>query len=60
MVDNSTILTNEGENPRKFAFDYSFWSHDGFEEKDNGLLTPVSNKYADQVYVYNQVGKQVL
>lgn len=60
MKDNQTILYSEGEKKRTFAFDYSFWSHDGFEEKDDGLLVPANEKYADQTYVYNEVGRQVL
>ena len=37
---------NTGEE-RTFTFDYSFWSHDGFEADDNGILVPTSPKYAD-------------
>jgi len=35
--------------PRKFAFDYSYWSHDGFEEREDGYFAPVTPFYADQV-----------
>ena len=40
--------------PRKFNFDFSYWSHDGFKEEANGYMVPDKshangNKYADQV-----------
>lgn len=37
------------EPPRKFTFDYSYWSHDGFEKNDEGYLKPTVPHYADQV-----------
>lgn len=43
-----------------FAFDYSFWSHDDFKEEENGLMVPTSERYADQIHVYKEVGNQVL
>ena len=52
MQGNSTYITDPstpGQEPRKFAFDYSYWSHDGFKERDNGYLEPVEPQYADQV-----------
>jgi hypothetical protein len=30
MKGKQTILLDEFGNPRNFAFDYSFWSHDNF------------------------------
>ena len=38
------------EPPRKFTFDYSYWSHDGFEKNDEGYLQPTVPHYADQVH----------
>ena len=35
--------------PKKFAFDFSYWSHDGYTEGADGYLSPKSPKYADQV-----------
>jgi len=32
---------------RDFVFDYSFWSHDGFENNEEGLSIPLSPRYAD-------------
>lgn len=48
------------EQTRPFTFDYSFWSHDGFDVDDNGICVKTSDKYADQGYVYDCLGKQVL
>ena len=45
---------------RTFTFDYSFWSHDGFREDDNGIFVPTSPKYADQNVVFEALGRQVL
>ncbi len=36
--------------PRKFTFDYSYWSHDGFEKNEEGYLQPAAPNYADQVW----------
>ncbi|RMX42363.1 hypothetical protein pdam_00004872 [Pocillopora damicornis] len=63
MKGQTTYLTNPeepGEEPKKFTFDYSYWSHDGFEEKPNGYLGATNPKYADQMKVYNDLGKGVL
>ena len=52
MKGESTYLTNPeepGEEPKKFTFDYSYWSHDGFEEKPDGYLAASNPQYADQV-----------
>lgn len=57
MKNNQTVIFAEGEKKRSFAFDYSFWSHDNFQEEEDGLLVPKTSKYADQTYVYNEVGK---
>ena len=37
------------EEPKRFAFDFSYWSHDDFNEKSDGYLEPKGSKYADQV-----------
>ena len=55
MEGNTTLLRNPeepDEEPRKFAFDYSYWSHDGFEAKEDGYLAPVKPNYCDQVHNY--------
>ncbi|CDI75167.1 kinesin, putative [Eimeria praecox] len=63
MEGKSTTIENkdDAKNPsRTFAFDYSYWSHDGFEVDDTGYCRPTSAKYADQHRVYQDVGKDVL
>jgi len=42
----TTIIDDDG-NPRDFAFDYSFWSHDGFKLRQDGYAEPDSAKYID-------------
>jgi kinesin family protein 1 len=49
MANNQTTLTNPKTNEeRKFAFDFSYWSHDGFKDV-NGYFQPDGPQYADQV-----------
>ncbi|KAL8429618.1 hypothetical protein ACSSS7_006457 [Eimeria intestinalis] len=63
MEGKSTTITNQADakNPTKtFAFDYSYWSHDGFQVEDSGYCSPLTSKYADQHRVYEDVGKDVL
>lgn len=61
MQNPSTLITDpKTGKDRTFTFDYSFWSHDGFTEEENGLLVPSGPQYDDQVKVYNQLGKEVL
>nr|XP_054748335.1 kinesin-like protein KIF28 isoform X2 [Lytechinus pictus] len=49
------------DEPRSFTFDYSYWSHDGFEEDADGILhgVPGSN-YASQQNVFDDLGQGVL
>lgn len=53
MQGNSTTISDPSApanvEPKKFTFDYSYWSHDGFNETDNGYFEPASSRYADQV-----------
>lgn len=63
MVNNTTTLIDCKSNPpktRDFTFDYSFWSHDGFETLENGYFQPIDEKYADQTKVFELVGKEIL
>lgn len=60
MKNNTTTLVDDEGNERNFTFDFSYWSHDGFAIADDGMLNPTSEKYTDQMGVYNTVGKQVL
>ena len=49
-----------GTEPKKFAFDYSYWSHDDFNERDDGYLEASSARYADQIRVFDDLGRGVL
>ena len=69
MQGPQTILKNprggdaiNKEGVRTFTFDYSFWSHDGFEVNEDGISIPDSptSKYTDQTACYNALGKEVL
>ncbi|XP_041367866.1 kinesin-like protein KIF28P [Gigantopelta aegis] len=51
---------NPGNKPKQFAFDYSYWSHDGFNEEPDGYLKPKDASYADQQKVFDDLGKGVL
>nr|XP_026689383.1 kinesin-like protein KIF28P isoform X2 [Ciona intestinalis] len=62
MVENTTILKDPDKikNDKKFTFDYSYWSHDGYEEQDDGYYAPVDPRYADQRKVFDDLGRGVL
>ncbi|XP_056000812.1 kinesin-like protein KIF28P isoform X2 [Ostrea edulis] len=63
MQGNSTYIKNPEDlkaEPRSFAFDYSYWSHDEFKEDSNGYLQPTGSKYADQRKVFDDLGQGVL
>ncbi|XP_076461788.1 kinesin-like protein KIF28 [Babylonia areolata] len=63
MSGNTTEIKNPEDmnaEPKKFAFDYSYWSHDGFKEEADGYLSPSDAKYADQKKVFNDLGFGVL
>ena len=65
MDGYKTTITNPDDgNTKDFTFDYSFWSHDGYNEQSDGYLKtdPSHNgiTYNDQEYVYNQLGQTVL
>ncbi|XP_069105023.1 kinesin-like protein KIF28P isoform X2 [Argopecten irradians] len=51
---------NMSAEPRRFAFDYSYWSHDQFTENSEGYLEPSGSKYADQKVVFDDLGRGVL
>ena len=50
---------------RRFAFDYSYWSHDGFKVESDGYLSPDPSQpngrmYADQRKVFSDLGLNIL
>lgn len=57
MEKRTTLLFNPNnahEPPKRFTFDYSYWSHDGFVENSDGFCErdpshPNGSIYADQV-----------
>ena len=58
--ENQTRIKDEKGKEKIYTFDHSFWSHDGYETLDDGYLSPIDDKYADQKMIFNTVGKQVL
>ena len=58
-MQNATTLVynpqNVEEEPKKFTFDYSYWSHDGYQQESENSYAqpdpshPHGDKYADQV-----------
>lgn len=62
MVGNTTIIKHpKGEiEPKKFSFDFSYWSHDGFKEDEHGYMHPDDPKYCDQERVFKDLGEGVL
>ena len=57
---NQTIIRDDLGKEKKFTFDHSFWSHDGFRVLEDGYMEPEDDKYADQKIVFDTVGKQIL
>ena len=43
------VMAGKGVEGKRFTFDYSYWSHDCFEEREDGYLAPSTDRYADQV-----------
>lgn len=67
MVGNQTMLKSfeEPDKKRTFAFDYSYWSFDGFKTEDDGYLAPDSShpngsKYCDQKRIFKDLGLGIL
>ena len=52
MQGNTTKIKdpeNPDAQPKSFAFDYSYWSHSGSKEREDGYLEPADDRYVDQV-----------
>ncbi|XP_052103729.1 kinesin-like protein KIF28P isoform X1 [Mytilus californianus] len=63
MTGNQTEIKdpeNLSADPRRFSFDFSYWSHDEFKERPDGYLEPTGTKYADQQTVFNDLGKGII
>ncbi|OWF37465.1 Kinesin-like protein KLP6 [Mizuhopecten yessoensis] len=64
MAEENITDPSGSDEPRKFTFDFSYWSHDGCKE-NNGYYEPDPSqpngkKFADQKSVYNDLGVGVL
>jgi len=58
---NTMISDPSGEDePKKFTFDFSYWSHSGYKEEADGRLVATDSKYATQEGVMEDVGNIVL
>jgi len=54
------IIDPDSGESKDFAFDFSYWSHDGFHEDDKGELIGDGPKYATQRMVFDDLGQGVL
>ena len=62
MTDKQTTLIPWESSPEKnFAFDYSYWSFDGFKVESDGYFSPEpGSRFADQKKVFNDLGVGIL
>ncbi|PIC40350.1 hypothetical protein B9Z55_011723 [Caenorhabditis nigoni] len=59
--EETTVIRDPKTNEEKrFTYDHSYWSHDGFSEKKNGYFEPENAHYADQKRVFEDLGRGVL
>lgn len=60
--ERQTELINprDAADTKRFTFDYSYWSHDGFRLRQDGYLEPERRDFADQKKVFEDVGKSML
>ncbi|CAG0889477.1 unnamed protein product [Cyprideis torosa] len=62
---NTTIKDPNSGEVKKFAFDHSYWSHDGCSEDADGYFSPDpshknGSKFADQKKVFSDLGQGIL
>lgn len=59
MDGNVTTITDPTgiKPPRSFTYDYSYWSHDGFKTRDDGVYVGENENYASQDKVFDDLGK---
>lgn len=60
MEGDTTMLIDENGKERTFNYDFSLWSHDGFEMQDNGYAKPTDDQYCDQQKIFELIGQEVL
>ncbi|ERE73568.1 kinesin-like protein KIF13A [Cricetulus griseus] len=47
---------------KTFTFDLAYWSHDGFQKDEDGVLIPSNptSKFAGQIHVFHDIGRGIL
>ncbi|KAK7815295.1 hypothetical protein U0070_019139 [Myodes glareolus] len=64
MHSQSTTIRDpkNGEHLRTFTFDLAYWSHDGFQKDEDGVLIPSNptSKFAGQLHVFHDIGRGIL
>lgn len=63
MTDTETKVkdVHDSGQEKRFTFDFSFWSHDGYGEREDGYCYPLEGtNYKDQKYVFDKIGISVL
>jgi hypothetical protein len=65
MENKETIVkskTKENKTEAKaFAFDFSYWSFDGYKTEADGYLSPLEDSnYCDQKRLFNDLGMSIL
>lgn len=65
MDGNTTRITDPANltaPPKAFTFDYSYWSHNGYDEDAEGVLVPdtADSNYASQDQVFQDLGAGVV
>merc|ERR1712224_230831 len=60
--DTTTIYDpSNPKDTRSFTFDYSYWSHDGEYEDENGYFSSQpGSKYVDQEQIFQDIGVTIL
>ena len=50
LIQNQTTIRDPHDmhKKKKFRYDYSYWSHDGFFTDENGVAKPENEKYVSQ------------
>jgi len=66
MAGESTTITSDGQAPKTFTFDYSYWSHDQssnfatqetvMDEVGSGILSNALNGFHGCLFAYGQTG----
>ena len=64
MTDTETVVTDvlADNKEKRFTFDFSFWSFDGYGTREDGYTYPLEDEkgYKDQKYVFEKIGVSVL